>query len=74
MKILVLNIAFIGLFLLTSCSTTKNSKVYVCTGRYSTAYHKDINCKGLNRCGAEVIEVDKSEAINNGRHKCGFCY
>ena len=36
---------------------------------------KNLNCKGLNRCKAQIKRVTLSEAYIMGRNKqCGYCY
>ena len=61
------------MFLTSSCGTSFNS-VYICTGPYSEAYHKTDDCMGLSNCSGDVESVTESEAIDEGRHKCHFCY
>lgn len=61
------------LFFVTSCIST-NSRVYICTGPYSKAYHKTSGCMGLSRCSDDIEGVTENEAIEEGRHKCHFCY
>ena len=58
---------------MTSCSLS-NSRVYICTGPYSKAYHKTSECMGLSRCSGDIEGVSEDEAIEEGRHKCHFCY
>ena len=38
------------------------SKVYVCTGKYAKKYHNDYECKGLQKCSAEIITLTVEEA------------
>lgn len=47
--------------------------VYVCTGKYSRAYHYDRHCKGLEKCKKQVIVISEQEAEANGRHLCRYC-
>lgn len=51
-----------------------SDKVYICTGKYSKAYHRNTYCKGLENCTGDVICVDKSDAKRKGKHPCGYCY
>lgn len=75
MKTIIRYFALITLFtFMASCNSSGNSRVYICTGPYSKAYHKTSDCKGLNNCSGNIKEITKSEAIDEGRHKCGFCY
>jgi hypothetical protein len=58
------NIFLSGLLvILFSSYGQKDEKVLICKGSMSYAYHKEY-CKGLNKCTKEVVEVNKSEAIN----------
>lgn len=50
------------------------SEVYICTGPYSEAYHKSPNCKGLDNCSEEIIQVSLKQAKDDDRHPCHFCY
>ncbi len=52
----------------------KSDTVYICTGRYSKAYHCTAHCKGLDNCSADVITVSKEQARKQYRHPCGYCY
>lgn len=51
-----------------------SDKVYVCTGRYAKAYHRNTYCEGLDNCSGDIICIDKKEAIEDGKHPCGYCY
>jgi hypothetical protein len=64
---------FVLSLLAVSCKTA-NSQVYICTGPYSKAYHKTSECMGLSRCSGDIEGVSEDEAIEEGRHKCHFCY
>ncbi len=48
--------------------------VYICNSKGATKYHAEENCRGLNNCKAEILSVDKKEAIKLGREECGWCY
>lgn len=67
-------LALIVLSLLTISCGSGNGRVYICTGPYSKAYHKTSICKGLSNCSRDIDAITESEAIDEGRHKCGFCY
>lgn len=72
MKMTLLIISYITIIF---CSCNSNpDKVYICTGPYSTAYHKTRHCTGLNNCSMEIKKIQKNKAISMGRHKCGYCY
>lgn len=48
--------------------------VYICTGNYSTKYHKRKSCKGLLKCGGYIKEVTRDAAENKyGRTPCKIC-
>jgi len=51
-----------------------DERVYICTGRYAKAYHAFQNCRGLDNCQADVIEVSLEDALNNRRHACELCW
>ncbi len=71
--ICILSIISFLTFLISSCGSS-DSRVYICTGPYSKAYYKTADCMGLSRCSGEIEGVTESEAIDEGRHKCHFCY
>jgi len=49
--------------------------VWICTGEYAYAYHKNKNCRGLNRCSCEIKKVTLKEAKKRERSKpCKICY
>lgn len=50
------------------------SEVYVCTGKYAKKYHNDYECKGLQKCSAEIITLTVEEAEKRGYTKCKICY
>lgn len=47
--------------------------VYICTGPNSKAYHQKPDCKGLQKCSENVIQIDVKEALDRGRHACKYC-
>lgn len=47
--------------------------VYICTGQYAKAYHKNKNCSGLGNCKAEIKQVSLEEAKRKGRTPCRRC-
>jgi hypothetical protein len=53
---------------------SSGNTVYICTGPYAEAYHNTTSCRGLSKCSGEIREVTEQEAINMGRHACGYCY
>ena len=51
------------------------AKVYVCVGGSAYAYHSNRDCRGLNNCRHEIIEVTVTDAIKKYRRKeCRICY
>ncbi|MFP5471537.1 MAG: hypothetical protein ACLGGV_08055 [Bacteroidia bacterium] len=53
--------------------TSSSDNVYICNSTGSTKYHYNKNCRGIDACKAEVLQVSKSEAINRGKKTlCGF--
>ena len=51
-----------------------SGKVYICTGKSATVYHKYKDCKGLNRCRSKIKAVTTYEAKRMGRRECRICY
>ncbi|MBQ6277900.1 MAG: hypothetical protein IJK62_14485 [Bacteroidales bacterium] len=47
--------------------------VYICTGQYAKAYHRNRNCSGLGNCRAEIKQVSLEDAKRKGRTPCGKC-
>lgn len=63
------------------CFTTENpphggikTNVYICTGKSAYSYHNNRNCRGLNRCSAEIKSVSLDYAKSIGRLPCKICY
>lgn len=71
MKKFILLILFVLPLLSAGNSDTK---VYICTGKNSYAYHCRIDCRGLKNCKAEVKTVTITEAQELKRKPCGYCY
>lgn len=52
-----------------------DAKVFVCDSSTSVAYHSSKNCRGLQKCTHEIINVPKNDAINvYGKRACKICY
>lgn len=67
-------IALLFAFAVPAVSET-NEMVYICTGSSAYAYHCNKNCRGLGRCGSDIVHMTKEKAISLGYKKpCGFCY
>jgi hypothetical protein len=48
--------------------------VYICNSTTATKYHSKDDCRGLNACKADIISIDKQDAIRKGRDECGWCW
>lgn len=55
-----------------SCDNT--AKVFICTGKSATVYHRYKDCKGLNRCRSKIKAITIDEAERMGRRECKICY
>ncbi|MBN1633040.1 MAG: hypothetical protein JW917_02625 [Ignavibacteria bacterium] len=79
MKNLFYIILFIVPLIFYSCSkeepmTPEDSQiVYVCTSYSATTYHTDRNCPRLKKCSADIFEVTRRKARENGRIICSDC-
>lgn len=51
-----------------------NTQVYICTGNNAYRYHNSKNCRGLNRCSADIKSVSLEYAKSIGRSPCKICY
>ena len=52
-----------------------DSKVYVCGGQYSTKFHSQNNCRGLNNCKGGIYSYgSQSSAIEAGYKYCLICW
>ena len=67
--LLVITLVSFTVFTLTSSS---NSSVFICTGKYSKKYHYSKNCRGLSNCKSSVKSVSLQEAKNKNRTLCGW--
>ncbi len=50
------------------------SKVWICVSPNAKRYHRDYDCKGLQSCKHDIIEVSVAEAQDRGLTKCKMCY
>lgn len=66
-----LRLLVIAQLFLLSCT---QSSVFICTGRYAKAYHKNSECRGILSCKSDIKELSKDEAIKMSRTPCGYCY
>ena len=55
-------------------SSTTDTKVYVCTGKYAKTYHKNTNCKGIKACKSEIKTINLLDAKKAQRTACKICY
>lgn len=55
-------------------SDNVESSVYICTGQYAKAYHKNKNCRGLGNCRGDIKQVSIEETMRMGRIPCESCY
>ncbi len=53
---------------------SKDTYVYICTGKTAYAYHCTNTCRGLNKCSAEIKKVTLDYAKQIGRRSCSICY
>ena len=75
MKKLIATLLFVTATFNYGAHGNSGQMVYICIGSTAYAYHKNLNCKGLNRCKAQIKRVTLSEAYIMGRNKpCGYCY
>ena len=47
--------------------------VCICTSKKSIAYHKDPNCKSLEKCDGDVEVLLINQARERGRKQCAIC-
>ena len=55
-------------------SSKEEVKVWVCTGPHSKRYHNNEECRGLQKCSAEIELISIEEAKKRGYTKCKICY
>ncbi|MBR9859805.1 hypothetical protein GYB22_03470 [bacterium] len=69
LSLLFTSVLFLGT---TAFSSPNDTKVYLCTGPDSYAYHFKKNCRGLSNCSTALKESTESEAKELGRKLCGW--
>ncbi len=47
--------------------------VCICTSKKSIVYHKDANCKSLEKCDGDVEVLLINQARERGRKPCAIC-
>lgn len=68
MKLFLILLSFLFL------SFTPVQSVYVCHSKYSVAYHKYEDCKGLRRCTHKIVYLSVEEAVKMKKRACKMCY
>lgn len=77
MKRLLLVIFFVILSNVSPCTSyfaQGDTYVYICTGPKAYSYHCNRNCRGLNKCQAEIKKVTLTYAKSIKRSPCKICY
>jgi hypothetical protein len=54
--------------------SVSEGSVYICTGPGAKRYHAYKDCRGLNRCSADIKAVSLQKAKNMGLTPCQICY
>lgn len=54
--------------------TNLHQTVYVCTGGFAKRYHSTPNCRGLNNCKGDIVEMSVEKATQKGKTPCKICY
>jgi hypothetical protein len=60
---------------MTAMAMSESDTVYICTGKYSTKYHRYDSCRGLNNCQSTIKSVTIETA--KGTYKrvaCRVCW
>lgn len=66
---------YLLLVLLLFINSDNTKIVYICTGPYSTKYHKTAQCRGLKKCSAKIKQISLEDAVKKYKRKpCGYCY
>lgn len=50
------------------------TKVFICDSPTAVAYHKFLNCRGLQRCKHTILEVTLKNAEGRRLRECQICY
>jgi hypothetical protein len=53
---------------------TGATKVYICDSPTAATYHSAENCRGLQKCTHQILEVTITEAKNKQLRPCKVCY
>ena len=63
------------LFISLTLSFTPATNVYVCVSGTAYAYHRTLDCSGLENCTHEIKEVSAATAVTEYKRKpCKRCY
>lgn len=68
MKTMVFYVLFLSLL-----SFRDNNHVFICNSLNAKAYHKNDDCKGLEKCTHEIKEITIDEALNKKLKPCKVC-
>ena len=58
--------------ILSVLTFTNEPKVFICDSENSVAYHLKKECRGLNACNEEIIEVTLEKAVGKELRLCGW--
>lgn len=73
MRTIILSIALV-VGAMVPAQAPQRDYVYICTGPSAKTYHKTDECRGLNKCSANIKLVSKHKAESMGRRPCKICY
>ena len=60
---------------ITTTEHSKESRVYVCGGKYATKFHSHAKCRGLNNCKGGIYYYNSiKEAERAGYTYCRICW
>ena len=54
--------------------SSAGTKAFICDSPQAVAYHSSKNCRGLQKCAHQVLEVYEREALDKGLRGCKICY
>lgn len=58
--------------ILSVLTFSNDSKVFICDSENSVAYHLTKDCRGLNACQEEIVEVTQENALERELKLCGW--
>lgn len=65
-------LSFVASILMAASTTSTDTTVYICNGKYSKKYHYKDDCRGLSNCSTKVEKTTLKAAKDKGRTLCGF--